>query len=61
MSHDIRDAPAFSFRPTVAGSGVSTGALVQRIDAGETIEELAWDYGLEIAQIEDVILYERAA
>ena len=52
--------PRISFgRPTVAGSGVSTGALVQRIDAGETVEALAWDYGLEIAQIEDAILYER--
>ena len=53
--------PRISFgRPTVAGSGVSSGALVQRIDAGETVEALAWDYGLEIAQIEGAILYERA-
>ena len=54
--------PRISFgRPTVAGSGVSTGALVQRIDAGETVEALVRDYGLKIAQIEDAILYERAA
>ena len=53
--------PRISFgRPTVARSGVSTGALVQRIDAGERVEVLARDYGLEIAQIEDAILYERA-
>ncbi len=53
--------PRISFgRPTVAGSGISTGALVQRIDAGETVEALAWDYRLEIVQIEDAILYERA-
>ena len=53
--------PRISFgQPTVAGSGVSTGALVQRIDAGETVEALSWDYGLEIAQIEGAILYERA-
>lgn len=51
--------PRISFgRPTVAGSGVSTGALVQRIDAGEAVEALAWDYGLEITQIEDAILFE---
>ena len=49
-----------ALRPTVAGSGVSTGALVQRIDAGETVDALAWDYGLEIAQIEDAVLYEGA-
>ena len=54
--------PRISFgRPTVAGSGVSTEALVNRIDAGESIEDLAWDYGLEIAQIEAAIVYERAA
>ena len=54
--------PRISFgRPTVAGSGVSTGALVDRIDAGEHVETLARDYGLEIAQIEDAVLYERAA
>lgn len=54
--------PRVSFgRPTVAGSGVSTEALVLRIDAGEDIEELAWDYGLRVGQIEDAILYERAA
>lgn len=53
--------PRISFgRPIVAGSGISTGALVQRIDAGETVEELAWDYGLEIAQIEAAIFFERA-
>lgn len=53
--------PRTSFgRPTVAGSGISTGALVQRIYAGESVEALAWDYGLEIAQIEDAILFERA-
>lgn len=45
----------------MAGSGVSTGALVDRIDAGEHVETLARDYGLEPAQIEDAILYERAA
>lgn len=54
--------PRISFgRPTIAGSGVSTEALVHRIDAGESIEDLAWDYGIEIVQIEHAIVYERAA
>lgn len=54
--------PRISFgRPTIAGSGVSTQALVHRIDAGESIEDLAWDYGIEIVQIEHAIVYERAA
>lgn len=54
--------PRISFgRPTVAGSGVSTEALVRRMDAGESIEDLAWDYGLQVTQIKDAILYEHAA
>ena len=54
--------PQVSFgRPTVAGSGISTVALVDRIDAGETVEDLAKDYGLQVAQIGDAVLYERAA
>ena len=54
--------PRISFgRPTVAGAGVSTEALVDRIDAGESAEDLAWDYGLKLTQIEDAVLYERAA
>ena len=54
--------PGVSFgRPTIAGSGISTGALVERIDAGESVDELADDYGLSIAQVEAAVLYERAA
>ena len=54
--------PRISFgRPTITGSGVSTEALVNRIDAGESMEELAGDYGLEIPQIEHAIVYEKAA
>ena len=53
--------PRVSFgRPTVAGSGVSTAALVDRYDAGESFEALAHDYRLEIGQIEDAVFYERA-
>lgn len=54
--------PRVSFgRPTVAGSGISTAALVDRVDAGEDIQTLADDYRLEVAQIEDAVLYEKAA
>lgn len=54
--------PAVSFgRPTIAGSGIQTGVLVQRIDAGESIAELAADYGLSEAQIKAAVLFERAA
>ena len=54
--------PRVSFgRPTVARSGISTAALVDRVDAGEDLEILAGDYGLRIDQIEDAVFYERAA
>ena len=54
--------PRISFgRPTVAGSGVSTAALVDRYDAGESFQELAHDYRLKISQIKDAVFYEQAA
>lgn len=65
LSHGTRTIvidPRISFgRPTIAGSGVSTEALISRIDAGETVDDLADDYGLQPTQIRDAVLYERAA
>lgn len=48
-------------RPIVVQRGVSTGVIANRIDAGETPAELAADYDLSIEQIEQAVLYERAA
>ena len=54
--------PTVSFgRPVVAGSGITTSVLVQRVDAGESIEHLAHDYGIEPRLIEDAIVFEKAA
>jgi uncharacterized protein (DUF433 family) len=54
--------PFISFgRPTVVGHGVTTAALVRRIDAGESIEDLAEDYDIPQQEIEEAILFERAA
>jgi uncharacterized protein (DUF433 family) len=54
--------PAVSFgRPTVAGSGILTSVLVQRINAGESIADLTADYGLTEAQIVAAAVFERAA
>ena len=53
--------PKISFgNPTLAGSGISTKAVVARVDAGEEIAALAHDYGLTEDQIQDAILYEAA-
>ena len=54
--------PLIAFgRPIVVRRGVSTQAIADRIDAGETVDQLASDYGLEPAEIEEAVLYERAA
>ncbi len=48
-------------RPVVERKGVSTSAIVERIDAGESVEDVANDYDLGKTEIEQAILYERAA
>ena len=54
--------PRVSFgRPILAECGVSTRALVDRIDTGENMAELGHDYGLTEPQIQDAVLYEAAA
>jgi uncharacterized protein (DUF433 family) len=45
----------------VLHAGVSTTAIAGRIDAGESIAELAEDYDLKPQEIEEAVLYERAA
>jgi uncharacterized protein (DUF433 family) len=54
--------PRIAFgRPVVQRKGVSTSAIAQRIDAGETVQDIAADYDLGPSEIEQAILYERAA
>jgi uncharacterized protein (DUF433 family) len=48
-------------RPILASHGISTIAIVERVDAGETLDDIADDYGLEIGDIRTAVLYERAA
>lgn len=56
------DDPRVSFgRPTIVRKGVSTEALVGRIDAGEPVDDMARDYDLTRDEIEAAVLYERAA
>ncbi len=64
---DIRDAPAYTFLAAARHLGMPQATLrywVQgrTLGRGEgSAEDLAWDYGLEVTQIEDAVLYERAA
>jgi uncharacterized protein (DUF433 family) len=54
--------PLIAFgRPVILRKGVSTSAIAERIDAGESVEELAEDYDLEPVEIEEAVVYERAA
>jgi uncharacterized protein (DUF433 family) len=48
-------------RPIVQRAGISTAAIADRIDAGETVDALAEDYDLTRDEIEQAVLYSRAA
>jgi uncharacterized protein (DUF433 family) len=45
----------------VERKSVSTSTIVERIDAGKSVEYVANDYDLRHSEIEQAILYERAA
>jgi uncharacterized protein (DUF433 family) len=48
--------PHLSFgRPVLAGTGIPTAVIAERYKAGETIEELADDYGRSYLEIEEAI------
>lgn len=54
--------PAIGFgRPIVARTGIATATIAERIDAGESVEEVAADYGMQPDEIADAVTYERAA
>lgn len=54
--------PKIAFgRPVVIRAGISTGIITERIDAGESVADLSDDYGLTIEEVEEAVLYERAA
>ena len=54
--------PTIAFgRPFVLRRGISTSAIAERIDAGETVDEVASDYDLNRSEVEQAALYERAA
>lgn len=54
--------PRIAFgRPVVVRKAITTSAIAERIDAGETVEDLVADYDLARSEIEQAIVYERAA
>lgn len=51
--------PKISFgKPVITGTGVPTKIVTELYDAGDSIPEIAEDYGCSIAQIEKAILFE---
>jgi uncharacterized protein (DUF433 family) len=58
----IKIDPQIAFgRPVVQRVGVSTLAIAERLDAGETVDEVAVDYELTPTEVEQAVLYEHAA
>jgi uncharacterized protein (DUF433 family) len=54
--------PSIAFgRPVVEQAFVSVRAIVSRIDAGESVQDVAKDYDLSLEAVEQAVLYERAA
>jgi uncharacterized protein (DUF433 family) len=48
-------------RPILLSRGISTRTIVDRIDAGELPLAVADDYALTLSEVEEAVLYERAA
>ncbi len=54
--------PRISFgRPIIKSKSITTAIIVSRIDAGETVPELATDYDLNPSEIESAYIYEGTA
>ncbi len=57
----VIDARLAFGRPIIFRRRISTAAIVDRIDAGESVDAIAADYELERGEVEEAIVYERAA
>jgi uncharacterized protein (DUF433 family) len=54
--------PYISFgRPVIRSKGIATATIAGRIDVGESVEDLAKDYDLQSSEVEEAVIYERAA
>lgn len=54
--------PSIAFgRPVVASRSIATSTIAERVDAGESVSDIAADYDLKPSEIEQAVVYERAA
>ena len=52
--------PEYGFGlPVVEGTGIRTEIIAERDVAGDSIEEITYDFGVTPAQIKDALFYER--
>lgn len=54
----VIDARRAFGRPIISRCGISTAVIVERIDAGESEQDIAADYGLEKEEFDAAMLYE---
>ncbi len=60
--HDVMLDPRFGWGlPVVAGSGVRTDVLFERLEAGEGLDAIAGDFSLKRSEVEIAVAWERAA
>lgn len=45
-------------QPTIKGHGITTVAIMERLNAGEDQKEVADDYGMEVGLVDDAMIYE---
>jgi len=61
LDRTIAIDPDIAFgRPIISRLGVNTSVIADRLDAGETVSELAADYGQTEPELDAAVLYERA-
>lgn len=54
--------PLIAFgRPVLARRSIATATIAERVDAGESVSDVAADYDLRQSEIEQAVIYERAA
>jgi uncharacterized protein (DUF433 family) len=54
--------PQIAFgRPVLVRAGVSTQIIAERIDVGESIQDIVADYDITEEEVQEAILYQRAA
>ncbi|MBX3141084.1 MAG: DUF433 domain-containing protein [Trueperaceae bacterium] len=61
-NYPITLSPLVAFgSPTLYGTGIKTRVVVARVDAGETLGQVAEDYGVDPTYVKNAIFFENAA